>query len=198
MDERDGLSVGLSQVVGALTLAWTGFAYAQSAAPPPPPPAAQHYLYTTPYAGGTTDPFDLNVAPVQNGPAGTVAVTSSAPPSDYSFAEFARNIHGYVSTGVSTQGGHDFSGGVTMPLVPGKADLTVSASSGQIGGFQSLVPGQKTATAHYDTYSATLHLHPADDLDAYIGITGGNYKLPYALTYPRPYPGFFPGQSPTP
>jgi hypothetical protein len=186
MGERDGLSVGLSHAVGALTLACTGFAYAQSAAPPTPPPATQHFLYTTPYAGGTTDPFDLNVAPVQNGPAGTVAVTTSAPPSDYSFAEFTRNIHGYVSTGVSTQGGHDFSGGVTMPLVPGKVDLSVGGSSGQIGGFQPLVPGQKTGIAHYDAYNVLLHVHPADDFDAYIGVTGGSYKLPYP--YPLAYP----------
>jgi hypothetical protein len=166
------------------------FAVAARAQTPvtPPPAASQHYLYTTPYAPGTGDPFDLNVAPVQNGPAGTVAVTSSAPPSDYSFADFTRNIHGYVSTGVSTQGGHDFSGGVTMPLVPGKADLTVSASTGQVGGYQSLVPGKKNAIAHYDTYSATLHLHPADDFDAYIGITGGSYKLPYAFGYPLANP----------
>ena len=195
MVEAAGSTQFLACAAASSLLLCAGAASAQT---PTPPPAAQHYLYTTPYAPGTGDPFDLNVAPVQNGPAGTVAVTSSAPPSDYSFADFTRNIHGYVSTGVETHGGHDFSGGVTMPLVPGKADLTVSASTGQIGGFQPLVPGQKNATAHYDAYSATLHLHPADDVDAYIGITGGSYKLPYALAYPRPYPGFFAGPSPTP
>lgn len=195
MGERGGSTQFLLCGVAASLLLCAGAADAQTS---PPPAAPQHYLYTTPYAPGTGDPFDLNVSPVQNGPAGTVAVTTSAPPSDYSFADFTRNIHGYVSTGISTQGGHDFSGGVTMPLVPGKADLTVSASTGQIGGFQSAVPGQKNATAHYDTYSATLHLHPADDFDAYIGITGGNYKLPYAVAYPRPNPGFFPGPSPAP
>jgi hypothetical protein len=195
MVEAGGSSHFLACAAASSLLLCAGAASAQT---PAPPAAAQHYLYTTPYAPGTGDPFDLTVAPVQNGPAGTVAVTSSAPPSDYSFADFARNIHGYVSTGVETHGGHDFSGGVTMPLVPGKADLTVSASSGQIGGFQPLGPGQKNAIAHYDAYSATLHLHPTDDVDAYIGITGGSYKLPFALAYPRPYQGFFAAPSPTP
>jgi len=176
----------VSCAIAAATLLCVSAAPAQTV--PTPPPASQHYLYTTPYAPGTSDPFDLTVAPVQNGPAGTVAVTSSAPPSDYSFADFTRNIHGYVSTGVETHGGHDFSGGVVMPLVPGKVDLSVGGSSGQVGGFAPLVPGQKNGIAHYDTYNVLLHVHPTDNFDAYVGVAGGSYKLPYPLAYPLPYP----------
>jgi hypothetical protein len=182
MGDNRGRGQGMARIAAA-ALACTGVARAQTATPPPAP---QHYLYTTPYAPGTGDPFDLTVAPVQNGPAGTVAVTSAVPPSDYSFADFTRNIHGYVSTGVATHGGHDFDGGVTMPLVPGKVDLSVGGATGQVGGFEPLVPGQKSPIAHYDAYNVLLHVHPADNIDAYLGITGGSYKLPYA--YPLAYP----------
>jgi hypothetical protein len=186
MVEAAGSTRLLVGAIAALLLLGAGAARAQT--PAPTPPAAQHYLYTTPYAPGTGDPFDLNVAPVQNGPAGTVAVTTSAPPSDYSFAEFTRNIHGYVSTGIETHGGHDFSGGVVVPLVPGKVDLSVSGSSGQVGGFQPLVAGQKNGIAHYDAYNVLLHVHPTDNFDAYVGITGGSYKLPYSYPFAYPVP----------
>jgi hypothetical protein len=132
-----------------------------------------HYdLNLYPSVNGATSPYNLNVAPTQNGPAGTVVMTSTAPPPAYSFQDVLANTHGYVSTGVATHGGHEFSGGVTIPLVPGRADLSVGASSGQVGGFPSVTAGGKSSTLRYDSYYAGLHLHPTDDIDAFIGVSG--------------------------
>ncbi|MEJ0048558.1 MAG: hypothetical protein WDN04_22450 [Rhodospirillales bacterium] len=67
MGERGWRCFGISCAAGALVLAWARLAGAQPAAAAP----ASRYLYTTPYGASTNDPFDLAVAPVQNGPAGT-------------------------------------------------------------------------------------------------------------------------------
>jgi hypothetical protein len=96
------------------------------------------------------------------------------------------NIHGYVEAGVDSRSGHNFSGGVTIPLSP-RADLDLAASTGQVGGYKT--PWGKTPVATYDTYSAGLHLHPTDDTDAYIGISGLHLNAkpgfyPYGLGYP--------------
>jgi hypothetical protein len=135
--------------------------------------------------------YDLNVAPTQNGPPGTIAMTNKAPPLAYTFDDIMRNTHGYVSTGVASNGGHEFSGGLFIPLVPGTADLAVGAGTGQVGGLPPVVPGGKKQTANYDTYYADLHLHPADNVDAYIGISGLHLKSqsPYGYGYGYPYPG---------
>jgi hypothetical protein len=138
----------------------------------PPATTTQHYDLQPPVFGaGPSSVYDLNVSPNQNGPAGTIAVTSTAPPLAYSFDQYARSIHGYVSTSVSSNGGHEFSGGVTLPIVPGAADLDVGLSTGQIGGFRPYA-GNKTLSAGYDAYYAGLHIHPSDNFDAYIGVQG--------------------------
>jgi hypothetical protein len=137
----------------------------------PPVSTAPHYDLQPPvFGGGSNSVYDLNVSSTQNGPAGTIAVTNTAPPPAYSFEQYAREVHGYVSTGVSSTGGHEFSGGVNLPLVPGTADLDVGVGTGQTGSYK--VAGTKLPSLGYDTYYAGLHLHPADNIDAYIGIRG--------------------------
>ncbi len=143
------------------------------------PATNPHYdLNVYPSMGGTDSPYNLNVAPTQNGPAGTVVMTSTSPPPAYSFQDVLANTHGYVSTGIATHGGHEFSGGVTIPLVPGRADLSVGASSGQVAGFPPVTAGGKNATLRYDSYYAGLHLHPTDDIDAFIGVSGLRLHAP--------------------
>ena len=138
--------------------------------------------------------YDLNMATTQSGPAGTIAVTSKAPPLAYSFDQFVRNIHGYASAGVSSGGGHEFSGGLFIPLVPDRADLAVGVTSGQIGDLPPLVPGGKRQTENYNAYYADLHLlhgracyGVGDNIDAYIGVTGLRLKSPYTYGYGLPY-----------
>ncbi len=115
--------------------------------------------------------YDLNVAGTQNGPPGTVALTTGAPTAKYSFEDVLANTHGFVSAGVSSHGGHAFEGGLSIPLVPGKAELEVSATTGQDGGYKVAgLPG-KTPTTTYDAYSVGLNLHPTDDISAYIGVS---------------------------
>ena len=131
--------------------------------------------------------YDLNMATTQSGPPGTIAMTSKAPPLAYSFDQFVRNIHGYASAGVSSGGGHEFSGGLFIPLVPDRADLAVGVTSGQIGDLPPVLPGGKRQTENFNAYYADLHLHPADDVDAYIGISGLRVKSPNNYGYGFPY-----------
>jgi hypothetical protein len=172
--------------IAVLATAACSAALAQTAAPPAS--TAPHYdLNVYPTLPGASSPYNLNVATVQNGPPGTIAVTNAAPPPAYSFQDVLANTHGYVSTGVATHGGYEVSGGVTMPIAPGKADLSFGAGTGGLGGLPSAIPGGKSANLSYDSYYAGLHLHPTDDIDAFIGISGlrlhsanGPY-YPYAL-----------------
>ncbi len=171
---------GMSRPALVAVLLGAGVAGAQTPNP--------HYdLNVYPSLGGTDSPYNLNVAPTQNGPAGTVVMTSTAPPTAYSFQDVLANTHGYVSTGVATHGGHEFSGGVTIPLVPGRADLSVGASSGQVGGFPSFTAGGKSSTLRYDSYYAGLHLHPTDDIDAFIGVSGLRLHAPNSPYGVGPY-----------
>jgi hypothetical protein len=130
--------------------------------------------------------YDLNMATTQSGPPGTIAMTSKAPPLAYSFDQLLRNIHGYASAGVSSGGGHEFSGGLFIPLVPDRADLAVGVTTGQVGDLPPVVPGGKRQTANYNAYYADLHLHPADNIDAYIGVSGLRFKSPYNYGYGYP------------
>jgi hypothetical protein len=183
-----------------MRLAWCGAASAQNApaissasqdAPgsttsttaiiSPPPSTAPHLDLQQPVFGagtGTGGIYDLNVSSAQGGPPGTIAVTSAAPPSPaYSFEQYARQIHGSVSTGFSSNGGHVFSGEVNLPLVPGIADVDVGAATGQTGGYKAF-NGSKIASVGYDAYSVGLHLHPSDNFDAYFGVTGLRLNAP--------------------
>jgi hypothetical protein len=148
--------------MGVALLLWNAAAVAQGA-------ANQHYdlnVYPALTGGG---PYDLTAAPVQSGPAGTITMTSAAPSAAYSFKEMLANTHGYVSTGVSSRGGYGFEGGVSMPIVPGKVDLELGGGVGQLGSFKG---EGKHANPTYDTYYAGLHVHPTDDFDATIAISG--------------------------
>jgi len=185
----------------AWCLAWAGTAAAQTAAPDtttpttttptttattpaiPSVPAgngAPHYNLGLPmFAAGANDPYNLSSSTTVT--ASLPAAGSPAPaalPDNYTFDSFRQNIHGYVSAGVATRNGHEFSGGVEVPVVPGKMDLAVGTNTGQIGGFAPLVPGGKPGTITYNSYYAAVHLHPADNVDAYIGVTGGHLGLP--------------------
>ena len=153
---------------------------APAAAQPPaqPTPAAPTDLSLPMFAASAGDPAGLTVAPAQNGPAGTVAVTQDAPLQGYSFDEFRHNIQGYVSAGVSSHGGRGVEGGVLIPLVPGKAELEVGAGTGRIGDLYPGVPRLKHATVGITDYHATLHVHPSDDLDISISYAGANLTRP--------------------
>jgi hypothetical protein len=153
-------------------------------------PAAQHLdVNMYPSIGGSGGVYDLQDTGSQKTlPPASIAVPSAPPVAAYSFADVLRNTHGYVSAGVSSRGGYGVEGGVSMPVVPGKVDLDLAVGTGQIAGLPTLTPNGKHATLTYDEYSAGLHLHPADDFDAYIGVSGlrlhGNNVSPFASGFP--------------
>jgi hypothetical protein len=166
-------------------LGWAAAAAAQTAGAAAP---NQHYdLNVYPALPGSGGEYDLNVAGTQNGPPGTIAMTSASPPPAYSFKDVLANTHGFLEAGLSSRGGHEFNAGVSIPLLPGKADLDLAAGTGQVAAWPKTVGG-KTPLVTYDTYSAGLHLHPTDDTDAYIGFTGlrlhGPTAYPYGFGYP--------------
>ncbi len=129
------------------------------------------------FAAAPGDPYSLTVAPSQTGPAGTVAVTQPITPPAYSFEEFKQNVHGYVSTGVSSRGGYGVDGGLLLPIVPGKAELEISGGTGQTGDLFPKVPGWKHLHASTTGYSAALHIQPADNIDIIVGYTSNNLKF---------------------
>jgi hypothetical protein len=92
------------------------------------------------------------------------------------------NTHGYVATQVSSRGGYGVEGGVSMPIVPGKVDLDLGGGTGQIGDLRTL-NGGKHATLTYDSYYAGLHVHPTDDFDATIAISGLRLHGPSDYAY---------------
>ncbi len=152
--------------IGAAGLLWGASASAQVA------PAQEHYdLNVYPVIAGS-GAFDLETAPKQTGPAGTVTMNSAAPPPAYSFKDMLANTHGYVETQVNSRGGYGVEGGVSIPIVPGKADLDLGLGTGQISEPRWLSGNGKRQTQTYDSYYAGLHLHPADGLDAEIAISG--------------------------
>jgi hypothetical protein len=171
-------AIAATSMATALFL-WGAGARAQGA-------AAQHYdLNVYPVLTGS-GPYDLNAAPVQSGPAGTVTMTSAAPQAAYSFKELLANTHGYVSTGVSSRGGYGFEGGVSMPIVPGRVELELGGGTGQIGGLPSLRGDGKHSKLTYDSYYADLHVRPTDDIEARIAISGlrlhgPDYAAPYGF-----------------
>jgi hypothetical protein len=143
-----------------------------------PAPSAPTDLSVPMFAANAGDPYSFAVAPVQNGPSGTVSVTQAVPPPAYSFADFKQNLHAYVETGVSSRGGYGVDGGVLIPLVPGRAELEVGGSTGQTGTLFPKVPGLKRVSASITDYHATLHVHPTDDLDISVTYAGANLKFP--------------------
>ncbi len=148
---------------------------------PPPAPTTPHYNLGLPMFAAGADPYNLSAATTAPAPQTPATTSQSALSNEYTFDTFRPQIHGYVSAGVATHNGHDFSGGVEMPLVPGKVDVAVGANTGQLGGFVPVVPGGKPGTVRYDSYYASVHLHPADNVDAYIGVVGGHYSFPQAV-----------------
>jgi hypothetical protein len=115
-------------------------------------------------------------------------MTSTAPAPAYSFKDVLANTHGFVETGVSSRGGYDVSGGVSIPILPGKAELDLAAGTGKLAGWGK-TPSGKTPLAVYDQYSAGLHFHPTDDTEAYIGITGLRLHAPTSTPgYPFGFP----------
>ncbi len=159
---------------------WASAAAAQPALPGAAPGSRPYDLNIYPalaQSGGGL--YDLNVAPSQNGPPGTVTLTDPTPAKSY-LDDVLRGTHGFVSAGVATHNGHVFDGGVRIPIVPGKADLELAASTGQFG-----MPGlgTKNATVTTDSYSAGLHIHPTDDVDAFIGVSGVRLHTPAQSIY---------------
>jgi len=134
-------------------------------------------LQTAPLYNFGANPYSTSTPPpVLNGPPGTMAMTPSTSTAAR-IAAYAQHIHGFVSAGVSSNGGAETAAGLEMPLVPGKVDLAVSGTAGQWGGLPH-PPGTKAGTARYNGYQASLDFHPSDDFYAEIGVTGENMKLP--------------------
>ena len=120
---------------------------------------------------GPTGLYDLTITPGQKAPPNTIAVTSAAPPPAYSFHDIIQNTHGYLATGISSGSGHNFEGGVSIPLVPGKAELQLSGATGQLPILKFAGLG-KTQPLTYDAYNVGLSLHPTENIEAYIGWQG--------------------------
>jgi len=137
----------------------------------------QHYDLNMYPSLNSGSPYDLKVAGALGGTGGAVVASSAAPPPAYSFKDVLANTHGFLETGVSSRGGYGVSGGVSIPILPGKADLDLSAGTGQLAGWGK-TPNGKTPLAVYDDYSAGLHFHPTEDTDAYIGISGVRLHAP--------------------
>ncbi len=134
------------------------------------PAGQQHYDLNMYPTMGSGSPNDLSASSAPSLPPGA-ASTAAPPPPAYSFKDVLANTHGFVETGVSSRGGYDVSGGVSIPILPGKAELDLAAGTGQLAGWGK-TPNGKTPIATYDSYSAGLQIHPSDDFSAYIGITG--------------------------
>ena len=172
----------------AVVLPWAGAAMAQSAGQAgmlPLVASSAHFdtnLYPT--LGQSSGPFDVNAGGTQAGAPGVVAMSGPAPAPAYSFKDMLDNTHGYISTGVATRGGYNVDAGAIMPIVPGKVDLDVGGGVGQIG--LGKLPNGKTASLPYDDYHAGVHLHPSDDFDAYIGVTGLRLHGPAYSPYGYP------------
>ncbi len=180
------------RVLACLAFLAASAAAAQAQTPAAKPTDVNIYPSLNPQGGL----YDLNVAGTQNGPPGTVALTTAAPSAKDSFAEMVANTHGYVSAGVSSHSGHSFEGGLSIPLVPGKVELEVAAASGQDGGYKfANIPG-KTPTTTYDAYSVGLALHPTEDISAYIGVSSvrlhssGLGLYPYGPAGPLGFPAY--------
>ncbi len=136
------------------------------------------------FAAGSADPYNLSATTDTQTTAPAAASTTPTLPDSYTFDTFRQNIHGYVSAGIATHNGDNLSGGVTMPLVPGKVDLAFGADTGQVGGFQPLTPGGKRKALTYNDYYAGVHLHPSDNFDAYITVSRTHLGLPYGPIAP--------------
>ena len=165
----------MSLLAGSL---WAGIASAQPA-PANRPYDLNIYPAVAPAASGL---YSLNVAPSQNGPPGTVTLTDPTPAKSYTLGDVLGSTHGYVSAGVATHNGHSFEGGVSIPIVPGKADLELAASTGQFG-LPKISGGAKNGTVSYDAYAAGLHIHPTEDVDAFIGVSGVRLHAPQLGLY---------------
>jgi len=156
----------------------------------PAPPNTHYDLNVYPPLTGQSGLYDLNVSNAQKGPPGTIALSSATPSPAYSFQDVLKNTHGYVSTGVSSGSGHFFEGGVSIPLVPGKAELELGASTGQLPTFKNFSNTGKAPAITYDAYNVGLSLHPTDDVSAYIGVSGMRLKAnglgPYGYGYSGP------------
>jgi len=190
MHRRHPWHLGLV-ALGAACIAHPGLAAAQTAAPAPaittPAPAtASNYNLGLPmFAAGSADPYNLSATTDTTATPPSAAASATATlPDSYTFDTFRQNIHGYVSAGIATHNGNNLSGGVTMPLVPGKVDLAFGADTGQVGGFQPVTPGGKHKILTYNDYYAGVHLHPADNIDAYITVSRTHLNLPYGAVVP--------------
>ncbi len=135
-------------------LLWGGAALAQQAAGQPFQAAPLYDLGANPY-GQLGEP-DVNLS-------------GNAP--------WTHNVHGYVEAGISSYNGKNVAAGVIMPLVPGKLNLAVQATSGQMGGLWDGAGG-KPGVLRYDAYQASLDWHPTADSEAMIGIESTNFRWP--------------------
>ncbi len=190
MERGHPRSLGLC-AVGAACMALPSMAVAQTASPaqpamtaPAPSTASSYNLGLPMFAAGSADPYNLSATTDTQTTAPAAASTTPTLPDSYTFDTFRQNIHGYVSAGIATHNGDNLSGGVTMPLVPGKVDLAFGADTGQVGGFQPLTPGGKRKALTYNDYYAGVHLHPSDNFDAYITVSRTHLGLPYGPIAP--------------
>jgi hypothetical protein len=129
------------------------------------------------------NPLSVTYPQAQPAPAGMVVLNDSAP-DGYTLSP--PRIHGFLTTGISTNGGNTVQGGVIVPVVPGRVDVQVSGGTGQAPVFAPNGSGWKTKTVKYTDYAAAVHVHATDNVDVTVGVTGLNAHGP---AYPAPLVG---------
>jgi hypothetical protein len=129
------------------------------------------------------NPLSVTYPQAQPAPAGMVMLNDSEP-DRYTLSP--PRIHGFLTTGISTNGGNTLQGGVIVPVVPGRVDVQVSGGTGQAPVFVPNGNGWKTKTVKYTDYAAAVHVHATDNIDLTLGVTGLNARGP---AYPAPLLG---------
>ena len=145
----------------------------------PGPVASSHPTIDITPATPADGSFSLQ-SPVTGVPAGAQPMPAAGSVAT-SFDEFSRNVHGYASAGVGTHDGHEFSGGVLIPLVPGKLELEAGGGTAQQGGLAPFRSGSKANTIRGTSYYAALHAHPSDDVDITVGFSHTDLHGPLPL-----------------
>ena len=176
--KRDSVNIwniGSRACICLTGLALGSTALAQAAAPPT---GGASYLQTAPLYNFGTNPYGQSAAPAPSVPPGDISLVPPPAFSAQAVENYAKNVHGYVSAGVSSRGGDELSAGVDLPLLPeGKADLALSGRTGQTGSFPHR-SGTKS-NAPYKGYDVTLHVHPTDNLDAFVSFSQTDYRSAY-------------------
>lgn len=135
----------------------------------------QHFYLGVPmFASSANGANDFAAMQVQKGSGGTVYLSNSE---GNSFI-FNPGVHGFISAGIGSRGTRGLDGEVTVPLVPGKVDLSIAATTGRSDVFLPLPFGTaRQDTLSYQGYRVSLAVHPTDDFEAIFAVEGGHFGL---------------------